>query len=699
MHKCARRLFECCAASVLMAVSVSAAAAIIPWRTTMIDYAAEHKDIRDAIRDIGASSGVAVWVSPKVQGSVTGRFHASPQQLLERLSSTFGFIWYFDGSVLRLYSPDEIVSTTIGTGAAQPGELRRTLDRLGIADPRFPVRYDDDAHAALVSGPPNFVELVANAAKLVDQSHSQSQDRQVVRVFPLRYAWAADHVINLDGESISVLGVASILRSLYDAQTPVARTAQGNRSDAKRMTNAAAGANGPSAPRRDTPASGPGGWTTGLPGLLGTPGAAAPTTPLPPGMPGSLPAGNYGGNAANAANYPSPTAGAPANTQSDVTGFDSPIVRPDPRTNAVLVRARPDAMPAFEALIASLDTRPAVIEIDASIIQISDSALESLGIDWRFHNSHFDFETGSGLNQQAGFPDSINPQGFGNPNVSGQTSVLATPVGGVFTAVLGNTGRYLLSRINALAQTDQATINASPKVATLDNVEALMDSKKTFYVPVPGYQSSDLYSISAGVTLRVLPTVVKEGDASHIRLSVHIEDGKVTSDQVGTLPVVTNSTIDTQALINEGQSLLIAGYAVDASEKQGSGVPFLSKIPWIGGLFKYSNDSSKKMQRLFLLTPRIITPQGSLEEAARTAEADKLRAASLQRAVQSGLEDGRRGLDAAASAAGAAAARVPPVVVAPRDPASDAVTPVGLPTDAPTSLPASSVGTVPLPVR
>ncbi|MCI3208265.1 MULTISPECIES: type III secretion system outer membrane ring subunit SctC [Pandoraea] len=684
MHKRARRLVESCAASVLMAMSVSAVAAIIPWRTTVIDYAAEHKDIRDAVRDIGASSGVAVWVSPKVQGSVTGRFHASPQQLLERLASTFGFIWYFDGSVLRLYSPDEIVSTTIGTGAAQPGELRRTLDRLGITDPRFPVRYDDDVHAALVSGPPNFVELVANAAKLVDQSHSQSQDRQVVRVFPLRYAWAADHVINLDGESISVLGVASILRSLYDAQTPVARTAQGNRSDAKRMSSAAAGGNGPSAPRRDTPAPGPGGWTTGLPGLLGTPGAAAPTTPLPPGMPGSLPPSGYGANAANSQSAP---AAAPANGQTDIVGFDSPIVRPDPRTNAVLVRARADAMPAFEALIASLDTRPAVIEIDASIIQISDTALESLGIDWRFHNSHFDFETGNGLNQQAGFPDSINPQGFGNPNISGQTSVLATPTGGVFTAVLGNTGRYLLSRINALAQTDQATINASPKVATLDNVEALMDSKKTFYVPVQGYQSSDLYSISAGVTLRVLPTVVKEGDASHIRLSVHIEDGKVTADQVGTLPVVTNSTIDTQALINEGQSLLIAGYAVDASEKQGSGVPFLSKIPWIGGLFRYSNDSAKKMQRLFLVTPRIITPQGSLEDAARTAEADKRRATSLQQAVQGGLEDGRRGLDAAALAADAANGRVPPVVVVPPGPASA------------TAIPSDSVDAVPLPVR
>ncbi|PMX31235.1 EscC/YscC/HrcC family type III secretion system outer membrane ring protein, partial [Pseudomonas sp. FW301-21B01] len=85
---------------------------------------------------------------------------------------------------------------------------------------------------------------------------------------------------------------------------------------------------------------------------------------------------------------------------------------------------------------------------------------------------------------------------------------LATPAGGVLTAVIGGTGRYLLTRISAMQQTDQARITASPKVETLDNVEALMDNKQTFYVQVAGYQSADLYSVSAGVSLRVLPSIV-----------------------------------------------------------------------------------------------------------------------------------------------------------------------------------------------
>jgi hypothetical protein len=112
-----------------------------------------------------------------------------------------------------------------------------------------------------------------------------------------------------------------------------------------------------------------------------------------------------------------------------------------------------------------------------------------------------------------------------------------TPAGGVLTAVIGGTGRYLLSRISALEQTDNARITANPKVATLDNVEAVMDNKQTFYVPVQGFESGSLYSVSAGVALRVLPSIVSEDGKPQIRLDVHIEDGRYANvDRSGPEP-------------------------------------------------------------------------------------------------------------------------------------------------------------------
>src|SRR6185437_11055889 len=77
--------------------------------------------------------------------------------------------------------------------------------------------------------------------------------------------------------------------------------------------------------------------------------------------------------------------------------------------------------------------------------------------------------------------------------------------------------------------------------------------------------------------------------------------------QVGQLPVVSNSTIDTQALINEGDSLLIAGYSVDQDDHTETAVPLLSKIPVIGNLFRYRKHEGQRFQRLFLLTPRVLS--------------------------------------------------------------------------------------------
>ncbi|NYI00471.1 type III secretion system outer membrane ring subunit SctC [Cupriavidus plantarum] len=585
----------------------TALAAPIPWRSSNISYVADRKDIQEVLRDVSASAGVAVQISPKVKGTVSGRFDTRPQLMLERMAATFGFIWYYDGAVLRIYSADEVVSTTIGLSAASTAALRRSLAKLQIEDPRFPIRFDDDARTAVVSGPPRYVELVNDVARLVDQNHVDQQHGQAVRVFPLRYAWAADHTVTVDGQSITIRGVANMLRDLYQPDGGRIGSQTAPQSDARRLRNVSETDTGsPGGGSRSRQPESQNGWIIGLPGLMGgAAGAAGAVAPLPGGAVADGGGGGAGGGGMAASRR--------NGRVTDVYPEDRPIIQADPRTNSILVRGRPDRMGSFQSLIESLDVRPAVLEIDANIIEITDNALQQLGVDWRAHSGHVDFAIGNGQNAQAGYPGSLNPNGYGNPNDrdrEGNSLLPTTPVGGVFTAVLGGAGKYLLSRITALAQTDQATLNASPKVATLDNVEAVMDNKQTFYVPVSGYQSADLYGISAGVSLRVLPMIVpgsdNAGTPSQIRLNVHIEDGQLTSQTVSNLPVVSNSTIDTQALISEGESLLIAGYTALQDQRQETGVPGLSKIPWIGGLFRYRNHSGQKFQRLFLVTPRIL---------------------------------------------------------------------------------------------
>ncbi|WP_255364830.1 type III secretion system outer membrane ring subunit SctC [Collimonas sp. OK242] len=575
---------------ILCVAGASAGAQPLVWKSQRFQYVADHKDLKDVLRDFGASENIMTSISSHVDGSVSGRFDSSPEQFLDKMANTFGFIWYYDGAVLSIAGANEARNATISLKHSNVTEMRRVLGSLGIADRRFPIRYDGETGLVIASGPPRYVELVSDVARLIDQTSAPS-DKIVVQRFPLSYAWATDRTVTIDGQGVTVRGVASLLRGLYSAngggQGAAGDAAPAPRDTYRMKSLRSSGNNNSNALASGANARPP------LPTLPGLDNSRQPAAEVPP-----LPAGATAGRA-------------DGNTAEPGAASAAPVIEADPRSNAIFVRDRAENMPAFQALIESLDQRPGVLEIDATIIEITDNALKELGVDWRLHSGHMDVQTGNGALAQTGNPDSLNPQGFGNPaNQTSTGPILSTPVGGVLTAVIGGAGRYLLGRVTALQQSDQARVTASPKVETLDNVEAIMDNKQTFYVPVSGYQSADLYSVSAGVSLRVLPMIVPTSSTEQIHLNVHIEDGQLSTQQVGTLPIVSNSTIDTQALINNGESLLIAGYSVDQDDHAETAVPGLSKIPLIGGLFRFKHHQGQRFQRLFLLTPRIIAVSG-----------------------------------------------------------------------------------------
>ena len=66
--------------------------------------------------------------------------------------------------------------------------------------------------------------------------------------------------------------------------------------------------------------------------------------------------------------------------------------------------------------------------------------------------------------------------------------------------------------------------------------------------------------ITAGTTLRVTPHYVQRPEGPVIQLDVDIEDGQIQETTVDTIPTVRRSTVSTQAIVAEGQTLLIGGY-------------------------------------------------------------------------------------------------------------------------------------------
>jgi len=136
----------------------------------------------------------------------------------------------------------------------------------------------------------------------------------------------------------------------------------------------------------------------------------------------------------------------------------------------------------------------------------------------------------------------------------------------------------------------------------------VLENLSEFYVRVDGFQDSSLYSVTAGTAVRVTPLIVDDPTGRGVMMSIDIEDGDVSSTTVDRIPVVRRRTVNTQALVDEGASLLIAGYTSEEKANATSGVPLLSSIPVLGKLFQYNEKKQANMERFYLLTPRLVTP-------------------------------------------------------------------------------------------
>lgn len=149
----------------------------------------------------------------------------------------------------------------------------------------------------------------------------------------------------------------------------------------------------------------------------------------------------------------------------------------------------------------------------------------------------------------------------------------------------------------------------------LDNTEAILENLTQFYVQVQGFQDSSLYSVTTGTSIKVTPMIVDDSAVQRagspidsVMMSVDIQDGNVVPNQsVSNVPVIQQRNIVTKTMIDEGRSLLIAGFDNRQVQINKSGVPWLSDIPLIGNLFKYTDKTGEHMERFYLLTPRVVS--------------------------------------------------------------------------------------------
>ncbi len=575
-----RRLAAACVLAALALTTAPARAALPPFGASKVSMVAREQPVGQFLQNLFSQAGLTVVVSPTLTGNVNGVFNGSARKVYADVASAWNLLTYYDGTAVYVYAPSEMSTRALpalpGASTAVVGQVRR----LGLTDPQNQVRMRN--RMLVATGSKRFLDQVDEVAR----AEASTGGRGVYslgapppagpvgleyRVYYLRYAWAEDISLTLGDRNVTLPGVASILRSLMTSQggrpAPVAQRFESSVSPVVQGLKES----DPNAQH-----------DFGILGLIPTANGV-----MPPPL-----ANDAWKQLANA----QPGQGADAYAgQSGIAqqgGPDSVRVVADSRLNAVIVRDTHERLAAYEQLIRALDIEPQLLEIEATIIDIDTNRLRTLGLNFRLQDAQ-----------------GRNAALFGNGTASDlslQPNANITPSGiGFFLSTVIKDGGTFTSRLNALEQNGVAKVVSRPQLLTLSDVEAVFDNTRTFYVRLTGERQVDLYNVTAGTTLRVNPHVTREHGETRIRMLVSIQDGGLTADNVDNIPVVQKAQINTQALILEGQSLLLGGMVVQSDTRDLAKVPVLGDLPVIKYLFRNKTRTNAHTERLFLITPRL----------------------------------------------------------------------------------------------
>ncbi|MCQ9073578.1 type III secretion system outer membrane ring subunit SctC [Vibrio harveyi] len=268
-------------------------------------------------------------------------------------------------------------------------------------------------------------------------------------------------------------------------------------------------------------------------------------------------------------------------------------VEAEPGLNAIIVRDTQARLPLYRKLIAQLDQPQSRIEVALSIVDISANDLSQLGVDWRAgvavgNNSILDLKTTGDV-------------GDGDVELgSGQT----------FKSLLDATNlNYLLAQIRLLESRGSAQVVSRPTLLTQENVEAVLNNSSTFYVKLIGKETAALEQVTYGTLLKIVPRIVGDRfvERPEINLSLHLEDGAQISDgDIDGVPSIRKTEISTLATVKQGQSLLIGGVYRDEISNKLRKVPLLGDIPYLGALFRSTENTTRRTVRMFIIEPRIV---------------------------------------------------------------------------------------------
>lgn len=276
---------------------------------------------------------------------------------------------------------------------------------------------------------------------------------------------------------------------------------------------------------------------------------------------------------------------------------------PDARANRLLVRASRGDFALIQAAVSELDVRPLQVLVEVMIAEVRRDRRLDFGVEYKLGPTMIDRGT--------------------------NTTIKATTAGAGLSdfvvKIMGITNAQLEATITAAASRGDATIVSRPVLIAANNEKAEINvgSQRPFVqvarvLPTDNTARDQVVQYKdVGTRLSIIPTISADG---YIMLQVVQEVNAATAEQAFNAPVISTRSVETRLLVKDRQTVVLGGITDRQRDHTQSGVPLLSSIPWIGGLFGRVSHQAVQTELFLFLTPRIIATDADADSVTSPLE-------------------------------------------------------------------------------
>ncbi len=282
----------------------------------------------------------------------------------------------------------------------------------------------------------------------------------------------------------------------------------------------------------------------------------------------------------------------------------------DPATNTLIVKDVGSVIQEFQRLIEELDVPARQVMVEARIVEADVSLGRDLGVKLGYARagrtgvgSTYDYARNN-RNVGVGFDGEVNV----TPNINLPLAAATSSIG-----IIRSIGSSALGlELSASEKENRSKTISTPRVLTQDRKKATI--KQGTQIPYQTRDSDGGYTTAfkdAVLQLDVTPRITPD---NNIILDIQINKDDVATNQTNAdgEPAIAVKQVTTQAMVENGGTLVVGGIYQETISNNVSKVPVLGDVPVLGNLFKSRSRGHDRNEVLFFITPRIIEGQSSV---------------------------------------------------------------------------------------